>query len=62
MEVVITLGWWTIPSIITVAVIVWALFIYNDGGGWLSGIGNLFMLIPALLVSLIAWIIAAFLK
>lgn len=48
---------------ITVASIVWAVWIYDDGTtGYLSGMGNAFMLIPALGVSMVAWIIAAVLK
>ena len=53
---------WMIPSLITIAALVWALFIYDDGGGYLSGLGNMFMLVPALGVSLISWIIYAILK
>lgn len=54
--------WWVIPTIITVVGVVWAIFIYDDGDGYLSGIGNLFMLAGALGVSCVAWIIAAILK
>lgn len=62
MMLTITLGWWIIPSVITVASCGYALCIYDDGGGPFSGIGNLMLLVPALAVSLVAWIIAAALK
>jgi len=58
----ITIYGWMIPTIITIVCLVYALFIYNDGEGYLSGIGNLFILIPALLISLVSWIIYAILK
>jgi hypothetical protein len=59
----ITFAAWWIPTIITVAGLVWALFIYDDGAsGWFSGLGNVFMLIPVLVVSIISWIIYAIFK
>lgn len=58
----ITITWWMIPSIITVGGILWAVYGHKDGGGYLSGIGNMFLLVPILAVSTIAWIIAAILK
>lgn len=59
----VTFAAWWIPTIITVVGLVWALFIYDDGSsGWLSGIGNIFMLIPVLVISMISWIIYAILK
>ena len=60
MTIVIT--WWMIPAAITIVGLVWAICIYNDGGGYLSGMGNVFMLVPVLAVSMVAWIVAAFLK
>lgn len=61
--ITLTFAWWWVPLGITIASIVWAVWIYNDGTtGYLSELGNLFMLIPAMAVSMIAWIIAAFLK
>lgn len=63
MEFTLTLGWWAIPAIVTIISIGWALFIYDDGSsGMLSGIGNIMMLIPALAISMISWIVFAFLK
>lgn len=58
----INFPWWSIPTIITLAGIFWALYIVDDGGGFLSGLGNIFALIPVLVVSCIAWIIAGVLK
>lgn len=62
MTFTITLGWWVIPTLITVVSVIWALFIVDDGGGYLSGLGNLFALVPALIVSTISWIVGAVLK
>lgn len=63
MTITLIFAWWWIPTFITVAGFVWAIFIYDDGrSGYLNGLGNLFMLIPVMLVSLISWIIAAVLK
>jgi len=58
----LTISWWMIPTLITVVGVGWAVFIYDDGGGMFSGIGNLLMLVPVLVVSCIAWIIVAVLK
>lgn len=62
MTFTIIFAWWWIPTIITVAGLIWALFIVDDGGGMLSGIGNLFALIPVMFVSCLAWAIAGALK
>ena len=62
MSFTITYAWWWIPTFITIAGLIWALFIVEDGGGYLSGIGNLFALVPVLAVSAIAWAIAGALK
>lgn len=58
MEITITFGAWLIPTAITVITIAWATF-YDDGGGYLGGLGNFLMLVPALFISMIAWIIYA---
>ncbi len=59
----ITLTWWMIPTIITISSICYAIFIHKDvGGGYLNGIGNILMLIPALFISMMAWLVAALLK
>jgi len=57
----ITITWWMIPTIITISGILYALT-YDDGGGYLSGIGNMILLVPILCISLVSWIIAAILK
>jgi len=62
MTITFELGWWVIPTVITIVAVIWALFFVDDGGGWFSGLANVFALIPALAVSAIAWIIAGFLK
>jgi len=60
----LTFPYWLIPTIITIACYVYALYIYDDksGGGHLSGIANVFMLIPASIISLVSWIIYAVFK
>lgn len=60
--VVISFYWWMIPAFITIAGLVWALYIYDDGGGYGSGIGNMLMLIPVLTVSCLSWIVYAIFK
>ena len=62
MTITITYAWWWIPTIITVSGVIWALLIFNDGDGYLAGIGNIFMLVPVLVISCIAWAIAGALK
>lgn len=55
--------YWLIPTLITIACYVYAIYIYDDGSsGYFSGIGNMFMLIPASIISLISWIIYAVFK
>lgn len=62
MTLTITYAWWWIPTLITVVGFIWALFIFDDGGGYLAGIGTMFALVPALFISTVAWIIAGALK
>ncbi len=50
---------WLIPTIITVLSFGYAIFIHDDGGGYFSGIGNLILMVPAGIISTIAWIIYA---
>ena len=54
-------GWW-IPTIITAICVGYALFIHDDGGGMFSGMGNVFLLVPALFISMISWIVYAIFK
>lgn len=62
MQVTLTIGWWAIPTTVTVLALLWALFWPADDGGFMGGITRLFMLFPAFVVIAIAWIVAAFLK
>lgn len=70
MEIAFTLQWWVIPTVITICGLVWAATLDDGGGmpdrlktfGLFSGLGNLLALVPASVVSAIAWIIAAVLK
>ncbi len=57
MDITITFGAWLIPTIITVVSCGYAIFGHDDGGGMLSGIGNIILLVPALFISLLAWIL-----
>lgn len=62
MTFTITFAWWWIPAAITVAGFIWAVFIVDGGSGMLSGLANLFAMIPVLVVSCLAWAIAGALK
>jgi hypothetical protein len=55
--ITITFGTWVIPTLITVVGLVWALFIVDDSGSYIGGIGNLLALVPVLVISCISWII-----
>ncbi len=58
----ITIHWYTIPTIITVAGLFYAVFVHKDSPGYMSGIGNVLLIGISSFVSMISWIIAAFLK
>jgi len=59
----LTFPYWLIPTIITIGCYVYAIYIYDDGsGGYMSGIDNMIMLIPASMISLVVWIIYAVFK
>ena len=47
---------WMVPSIITIIALFWALFMVKGYGGTLSGLSNIFALVPALAISLMSWI------
>lgn len=53
----ITIGYWMIPTLITIVSLYWALCVVNGGDGLMSGLANLFALVPALGISLVSWII-----
>lgn len=61
MTFTITFAWWWIPLAVTI-IACGAAMLYDDGDGYLSGIGNLLLLVPALAVSALAWAIAGMLK
>lgn len=48
----ITLGWWLLPTIITIAAFVWA-FSDSEAGD----IAGAFLLLGAMVVSLFAWVL-----
>lgn len=62
MIITLSLAWWFIPTAITAISMLWAFFWPADDSGYLGGITRLFMLIPALIVSLLAWAIAGVFK
>jgi hypothetical protein len=64
MMMTFTIGTWIIPTLITIISIVWAYIwgMKDDNGGYLSGLGVIFALVPALFVSCVAWIIYAVCK
>jgi hypothetical protein len=62
MSFSITLAWWHIPAVVTVLAVLWTLFWPADTSGSFGGIARLFMALPALIVSLLAWAIAGFFK
>ena len=51
---------WILPLTITAASYFYALVVHKDEGGYFSGLGNLLMLVPASIISAIAWMIYAF--
>jgi hypothetical protein len=62
MTVSINLAWWMIPAAVTVLALLWTFFWPADDSGFMGGIARMFMLVPALFVSLLAWAIAGALK
>ena len=62
MQVTLTLGWWAIPTAVSVLALLWAFFWPADDGGCMGGIMRIFMLLPALFVIAIAWVLAAIFK
>jgi len=62
MTITVTFAWWWIPAAITVAGLVWALFIVKDEGGYLGGLSRLLAAGAAMAASAVAWAVAGFLK
>jgi len=60
--ITLTFAWWWIPAAITAFGVVYSLFIYDDGGGFLSGLGNLMLLGFWMSIAAVAWAVAGFLK
>lgn len=54
--------WWLIPLCITLLAIAWAFFWPANRGGMFGVLTTVFMLIPALVISIIAWCIGGALK
>lgn len=62
MEISFVLGWWAIPTAVSVLALLWAFFWPADDSGYMGGITRVFMLLPALFVIAIAWVLAAIFK
>ena len=62
MSISFSLAWYVIPAVITVLAIGWAFFWPADRDGMFGSLTTMFMLIPALVVSVISWVIAGVLK
>ncbi|OOG81521.1 hypothetical protein B0E41_17320 [Hydrogenophaga sp. A37] len=62
MEISLVLGWWAIPTVVSVLALLWAFFWPADDGGFMGGITRILMLLPALFVIAIAWVLAAIFK
>jgi hypothetical protein len=62
MTFTISIPWWFLPTIITIAGVAFALVYDGRGTYYGSGLINLFYMVIALGVSLVSWAIAAFLK
>lgn len=59
----ITLAWWMLPTAITlIAFATVFLWPSSGGGGWFPDLTPLLLMIPALFVSLVAWVVYAVLK
>lgn len=54
---IIELGFWVIPLLITFGAFGWALSNRDTGGGYLSGIGDIFFYGAAIIISLSTWVI-----
>lgn len=55
----ITLMWWHIPTIVTLAAFLWAFFWPEEGNSMFVGMATMFNVIFALIISLLAWLIGA---
>jgi len=63
MSITISLAWWYIPAAVTVIGALWVLFWPVDDSGYLGdGPTRMFMALPWLFVSAVAWAICGALK
>lgn len=62
MTITLAIAWWHIPATVTVLAVLWTMFWPADDSGFFGGIARLFMALPVLIVSLLAWAIAGFFK
>lgn len=62
MTLSLTVAVWWIPLAVTALALCWALFVVKPGRGMFAGLNNIFALVPALAVSLLAWIIYGIVK
>ena len=54
--------WWLIPLLVTVASTTWVHWMTKDDTSTWAGIGVALCLVPAMFVSMVAWIIGAICK
>lgn len=62
MTIAFTLAWWVPPLIITFVSFAIALLWPTDKSDFMSGLINLYLCLPAAVVSIVAWAVAAILK
>lgn len=62
MTFAIALSWWVFPTVVTLLGLIWALFLVKDNAGYGSGLGHVFAVAIAGLVSTLAWMIAGIFK
>lgn len=63
MNITLTFAlWWALPLLVTLLSIGGILFVTRNDTGMFSAIGSLILMVPALFVSMVAWIIGAMFK
>jgi hypothetical protein len=62
MVITLHMQWWTAPLVITVLALLWAFLWPADNTGLFGGTVRLFMLLPALVLSISGWMIGGILK
>lgn len=58
----ITLQWWMLPTLITVVALAVPLFWPTERSSYMPDLSSMILTIPALFVSMVAWIIYAVFK